>query len=340
MEAARILAVFPSPAKSHQIVFRALVEGLLANGLQLTVMGPDPIQTDNPNITQIDWSFAYKIIEQESDVARATQERWSPLRVAEQVLLVAKLFMKAELSHPEVKALIKNRRNNCFDVVIVEYFQMTPYHAFAELFNAPLIGITSIDTISMVHSSVGNVANVVAHPELHLKFTTNLSFLQRLQAFVDRLFVNFYLMPREFAQYDEIIEHHFGSNMTKSKQLMNRVDFLMVNTEPALGFIRPLVPQSIQLGFLHIKPPQPLDGELQRYLDSSHHGVIYFSLGTLIRTSSLNQHNIRLFIDVFKSLKYNVLWKCDSEINLEGARNVRLMSWVPQQDVLGRYYKR
>ncbi|XP_053692267.1 UDP-glucosyltransferase 2-like [Sabethes cyaneus] len=337
-DAARILAIFPTPLKSHQIVFRAFVEELLRNGHQLTVMTPNPIETCNPNITQIDWSIAYKVIEQDSDVARATQEQWSSLRVAEQVLFVVQLFTETQLSHPAVQALIENRQSNHFDAVIVEYFQMTPFYAFAELFNAPLIGITSIDTVAMAHAAVGNVANVVAHPEVHLKFSVARNFYHRLVAFLNMLFVDFYLIPREFEKYDQLIEYHFGSNMTKSKQLMNRVDFLMVNTEPALGFIRPIVPQSIQLGCLHIKPPQPLGGELQQYLDNSRHGVIYFSLGSFIRTASLTKKNTELFVSVFKSLKYNVLWKCDSEIDLDGAPNVRLMSWLPQQDVLGKFY--
>ncbi|XP_058826486.1 UDP-glucosyltransferase 2-like isoform X2 [Topomyia yanbarensis] len=332
-DSAKILAIFPTPAKSHQIVFGALTEALLARGHQLTVMSPEPLKTDNPNLTQIDWSYAYKVIETQTDVAKATQEKWSPLKVVEQLLMVTKLFIDAELSHPAVKSMIQNP-NEQFDAVIVEYFQMTPFFAFAELYNAPMIGITSIDSIAMCHGIVGNAANAVANPELHHKFSKDLNFLQRMEAFITMLIMNYYLFPREFAKYDEIIEHNFGSNMTKSEQLMHRIDFLMTNVEPALGFIRPTIPGAIQLGFLHVKPPKALPTELQQYLDNARHGVIYFSLGTLIRTTALNERNVQLFLDVFRSLKYDVLWKCDSQIDLNGAENVRLMTWLPQQDVL------
>uniref|UniRef100_A0A1Q3FQR5 UDP-glucuronosyltransferase n=2 Tax=Culex tarsalis TaxID=7177 RepID=A0A1Q3FQR5_CULTA len=334
VESARILAIFPSPAKSHQIVFRALVEGLLDRGHQLTVMSPDPIETNNPNLTQIDWSYAYKLVDENGDVAVATQEKWSSLKVTQKLLAVTEMFLTAELNHPEVQDMIRNPVEN-FDVVIVEYFQMTPFFAFAELYNAPMIGITSIDSIALAHSIIGNVANAVAHPEMVHKVSRVLSFSKRLDYFITMLFTEYVLFPGEFEKYDRMIEQHFGPNMTKSVQLMNRLDFLMTNVEPALGFVRPTVPRAIQLGFLHVKPPKPLPEDLQQYLDSSKHGVIYFSLGTLIRTKSLNAKNIGIFIDTFRSLKYDVLWKCDGQIDrIEKPSNVRLMRWLPQQDVL------
>ncbi|XP_058451965.1 UDP-glucosyltransferase 2-like isoform X1 [Malaya genurostris] len=330
----RVLAIFPSPAKSHQIVFRALVEGLLERGHHVTMMSPDPIVTSNPNITQINWSYAHKIVEENFDVAQMRQQDCTSLDIAVQLLYVTEKFIEAELDHPEVQQLIVNANEEHFDVLLVEYFQMTPFFAFAELFNVPMIGITSIDSISMVHQIMGNEMNVVAHPEMNHKFSYKPNFLQRLEAVVTKVFIDHLLMPREFAKYDRIIERHFGSNMTKSNELMHRIDFLMTNVEPAMGFVRPNVPQAIQLGFLHIQPPKPLPTDLQQFLDKSQHGVIYFSLGTLIRSNSISFRNLRIFIDTFHSLKYDVLWKCDSEVDLNGTSNIRIARWLPQQDLL------
>ncbi|XP_065085800.1 UDP-glucosyltransferase 2-like isoform X1 [Ochlerotatus camptorhynchus] len=335
VEGARILAIFPSPARSHQIVFRAFVEALVERGHELTVMTPDPIplQAVNGSIQQIDWSYVYKVVESECDVAKVSQEGWNTLKVTQQVLLVTEMFIKAELGHPEVQRMIKDRRDQ-FDAVIVEYYQMTPFYAFAEFYGAPLIGITSIESISVAHRAVGNIDNPVAHPEYHHKFTRNLRFVQRLEAFITRLVLDYFILPKEFEKYDKIIESHFGSNMSKSSQLMGRIDFLLTNADPSLGFIRPTVPQSIQLGFLHVKPPKPLPEDLRLYLDNSHRGVIYFSLGTLIRTDTVSQRNVQLFVDAFKTLHYDVLWKWDNGIDLDGSSNIRTVPWVPQQDLL------
>ncbi|XP_055547923.1 UDP-glucosyltransferase 2-like [Wyeomyia smithii] len=333
-ESARILAIFPAPAKSHQIVFRAFMKGLLERGHHITMMTTDPFETSNPNITQINWNYTHKIVEENFDVAGMRQQGCTSLDIATQLLVVTKKFIEAELAHPEVQQLIENASEEHFDVLIMEYFQMTPFHAFADLFNVPMIGITSIDSISMVHQVLGNVMNVVAHPEMNHKFSSEPNFLQRLVAVVTKVFIDNYLIPREFAKYDKVIERNFGSNMTKSRELMHRIDFLMTNVEPALGYVRPSVPQTIQLGFLHIEEPKPLPKDLKRYFDHSQHGVIYFSLGTLIRSNSINARNLKVFVDTFKSLKYDVLWKCDSEVDLNGTSNIRIARWLPQQDLL------
>ncbi|XP_021702706.1 UDP-glucuronosyltransferase 3A1 isoform X1 [Aedes aegypti] len=333
-DGARILAIFPAPAKSHQIVFQALVRGLLERGHSIVMMTPDPFETDNPNITQINWNYAHKIVEETFDVAKMRQQNCNSFDIAMGLLEVTKLFIEAELAHPEVQALIRNANDEHFDVLIVEYFQFTPFFAFAELFNVPMIGVTSIDSITMAHQVVGNVMNVVAHPEMNLKFSTNLNFFERIESFATKLFLDYYLIPREFSKYDRIIEQNFGGNMSKSVELMHRIDFLMTNVDPTMGFIRPIVPQAIQLGFLHVKPPKPLPTELQQYMDRSRHGVIYFSLGTLIRSDSINEKNLKIFVDTFKSLKYDILWKCDSEVDLNGTSNIRISKWFPQQDVL------
>ncbi|XP_055598542.1 UDP-glucosyltransferase 2-like isoform X2 [Uranotaenia lowii] len=333
VESARILAIFPSPAKSHQIVFRALVEGLLERGHQLTIMTPDPLDTINENVTQIDWSYAYEAIEEYATVAKATQEQWNALKVARQILLAAKVFVEAELSHPEVQAMIRDPREH-FDVVLAEYFHFTPFYAFAELYNAPLIGITTIDAISYVHNLMGNVVNAACHPEMNHKFSSNLTFLQRVESLIARIFINYHLIPEQLEEYDRIIEYHFGGNVSRSSDLINRIELLLTNVEPVLGFKRPLVPQTIPLGFLHVKPPKQLPRDLKNYLDRSTRGVIYFSLGTLIRTTALNEKNLKIFVDVFKTLQYDVLWKCDAQIDLNGTSNVRLQRWLPQQDLL------
>lgn len=52
----------------------------------------------------------------------------------------------------------------------------------------------------------------------------------------------------------------------------------------------------IPIGGAHIKPPKPLPNDLQRFLDESERGVIYFSLGSILRTSTLPKDLINTFL--------------------------------------------
>ncbi|XP_055614414.1 UDP-glucosyltransferase 2-like [Uranotaenia lowii] len=333
-EGARILAIFPSPAKSHQIVFRAVVRGLLEKGHQVLMMTTDPFETDNPNVTQISWDFAHRIVDDNFDVAKLRQNGCSSLEVAWRLMDVTRKFVAAELAHPEVQYLIENPHLHQFDVLLVEYFHMTPFFAFSELYQIPMVGITSIDSIGFAHQVVGNVMNVVAHPEMNQKYAAFPGFFNRLWAVLEKLFIDYILLPIEFSMYDRIIDQNFGSNMSKSYELMQRLDFLMTNVEPVLGFVRPTVPQAIQLGLLHVQPAKALPNDLQLFLDNSKQGVVYFSLGSLIKSGSINAHNNRIFMEVFQSLDMNVLWKSDQPTEFNGTGNIWMNRWFPQQDVL------
>ena len=64
-------------------------------------------------------------------------------------------------------------------------------------------------------------------------------------------------------------------------------------------------------------------------------GVIYFSLGSVIRSESMPPEYHQAFLEAFRRLPQRVLWKYERE--LEGASdNVRVSSWLPQQDILGK----
>lgn len=52
----------------------------------------------------------------------------------------------------------------------------------------------------------------------------------------------------------------------------------------------------INIGGAHIKPTKPLPEDLQRFLDESKDGVIYFSLGSVVKSSKLPKDKISAFL--------------------------------------------
>ena len=63
--------------------------------------------------------------------------------------------------------------------------------------------------------------------------------------------------------------------------------------------------------------------------------MIYFSLGTFLKAKNMGESDRKKFVEAFGKLKQKVLWKWDGEAIPGLTPNVNLMSWVPQQDVLG-----
>lgn len=71
-------------------------------------------------------------------------------------------------------------------------------------------------------------------------------------------------------------------------------------------------------------------------MDSAKQGFIYFSLGTNVHSHLLTEDKIKVILDTLKELPYKVLWKYASDDLPEIPRNVRIINWVPQQDVLSK----
>lgn len=63
--------------------------------------------------------------------------------------------------------------------------------------------------------------------------------------------------------------------------------------------------------------------------------MIYFSLGSNIKSKFLDVSKRKIINEVFSELPYDILWKFEDE-ELEGKPpNVKISKWLPQQDVLG-----
>ncbi len=113
--------------------------------------------------------------------------------------------------------------------------------------------------------------------------------------------------------FERVLRKYFPELQTSPDDLRNSVQLLFINTHPALGFVRPITPKTIQLGFMQIEKPKPLPTDLKKFLDDSENGVIYMSLGSNVRSSDLNEGFLSIFRNVFKSLKYDVIWKFENE---------------------------
>lgn len=75
---------------------------------------------------------------------------------------------------------------------------------------------------------------------------------------------------------------------------------------------------------------------MQKILDQSNKGVIYFSLGTNVDATKVSQDMLKKFMNVLSELPYTVLFKHSNQTNLKDIpKNFLLRKWFPQQDILG-----
>lgn len=63
--------------------------------------------------------------------------------------------------------------------------------------------------------------------------------------------------------------------------------------------------------------------------------MIYFSLGSNVKSTNLPADKRAAILNVFRQLPYNILWKWENDTLTDKPANVLTKSWLPQQDVLG-----
>jgi glucuronosyltransferase len=76
--------------------------------------------------------------------------------------------------------------------------------------------------------------------------------------------------------------------------------------------------------------------DLQKYLDEATHGVIYFSMGSILQSSEMPEYMRNAFFQAFSKLKQQVLWKWETDSLPGQPSNVKLGKWLPQSDILGK----
>lgn len=335
-ESARILGVFPTPSISHQVVFHALVKDLAARGHQLTVLTTDVIKTDNPNVTQINLHDSYRVFNENFNFVEFKDSKVDESSMLTAIMPVLIKVVEQQLSHPAVKEIIAKRDNQTFDVVIIEHLFYSSILAFAEIYDCPIIGITSLDSMSTTHEYIGNEANPVIHPEIFFPFRHGeLTFWERWESLKFYLRLRFIITEEYDRQYAVQIRKHFPTVQTSIKSMTKRIQLVMTNTSPAMGFIRPVLPNTIQLGFMHIEPAKTLpNGDLKTFLDNAPNGVIYMSLGSNVKSKDLSPEVLHTFLTVFGNLTLRVVWKFEADNLPNKPDNVFISKWLPQSDLL------
>lgn len=76
--------------------------------------------------------------------------------------------------------------------------------------------------------------------------------------------------------------------------------------------------------------------DLNNFINNADHGVILFSLGTVVSEASLGADKLYKILDAFSKLKQRVIMKFDVENdNIQVPTNVKVVKWFPQRDILG-----
>lgn len=238
------------------------------------------------------------------------------------------------LNHAHVKNLLKS--NMKFDAMIITHPLSEQLFGIAHHFNVPLIVLSLIGTNPMVNYIAGNMNPYSYVPNLQYTFTDKMSFVERLINTVMGLSGEIF-QALLFPIQKSISAKYFPSAPPLEDIIEKHVALILVNSHYTTESPRPYTPNLIQIGGFHLEDIEPINSDLQKYLDSANDGLIYFSFGSNIPMSKLPKDKLEIMLKCLSKLKEKVLWKFESNDFPHLPENVRIEKWLPQRSILSKF---
>lgn len=226
------------------------------------------------------------------------------------------------------------RSNRTFDVVLQEFWSGEALMALASHFKAPLVIFCTTGASEWTNYLVFNPAPFSYVPHSFSGFSTNMTLWGRARNFFLHTYFmylkHFVLLPK----HGELIKKYFP-NPPEIDEVVYNASLVLLNSHPSTTPPYPLVSNMIEIGGFHIEN-EALPGDLKKFLDEAPHGVIYFCMGSNIKSKDLGEERIKDVLKVFAGLKQKLLWKFEAEELPNKPDNVMIRKWLPQRAVLGK----
>ncbi|CAH1402297.1 unnamed protein product [Nezara viridula] len=334
---ANILLMFPLSPKSHVNSFVPVFKKLSENGHNLTMVTS---YTHNSRIENCSYIMVRNVIEdlfvKKPDSIKDVSKYSNPI--------LAWPFMK-RLQMDVIENCLKE---NClrelmegnyeFDLMISEslYFYEV-FIAFGHVFNVPVISIDSHPPSAWSSYLTGNVHPYSYVPNFRIPMTDRMTFKERLMNTLinlQEILVCHYYIPEQERIMRTYLSYNGTYDFPPLLDMLHNTSLVLVDAHFSLGYVRPYLPNIVEVGGMTSHGASVLNEEFQQFMDESEHGVIYFTFGSIINATFLPKEDIDVFVSAFRQLKQNVIMKWESDHFPNKPKNVLIKDWLPQNGIL------
>uniref|UniRef100_A0A336LS81 UDP-glucuronosyltransferase n=1 Tax=Culicoides sonorensis TaxID=179676 RepID=A0A336LS81_CULSO len=332
-EASKILSIFHTPSKSHQLLAEPLLFELARSGHEVTILTPFPLKNQQTNIRCIELTDVEKYYDPYWEVAFEHVDD-NPLQMLRDFFGETTDLTRLTLEHPNVRKLLNS--NETFDLVFFEIFLNDAFLGFAHYYNCPAICMSTIGMTPWANDLVRTPSPMSFIPNGLLPFKDKMTFRERIINILFTFYERYLLYTTYLPSQNEMYNSVFPDPKPSFYDLRNsKVALILLNSHFSLGFPRPLMPNIIEVGGMQInQKPDSLPKEIKDFMDSAKHGIVFFSMGSNIWPSRMSPEKREGILNSFNKIKLKVIWKWDDE-KLDLDKNKFLVrKWLPQDSIL------
>lgn len=341
-DSANILVLEGVPSPSHHLWMRTLTTKLVSHGHNVTSLSCDVDDKGPANLHYLHLEQMYPTLY--GDYA---QQKDGPTDVFEYAELGTwtKLFIswfwnngmfRGSISSEGFQRLLDYPTDFKFDLIIYDAITSPALLVFLDKFDsASVISVTPFPLVYTSNHITGSLYFPAFVSNQNLARLESTSFWARLNNFLLTYAEHYYL-------------HHYMADLFQSElakrvplkytiaELYAKTKLLMPNYNPAVNLVQPTMPMIVPVGGLQIAESKPLPSDLEEIFADASKGVVYFSVGSNIKSEQLGSRRLTELIEAFRALpQYTFLWKIDdSGLDLKLPANVYVRKWLPQNDIL------
>jgi len=321
-------------ALSHQMLAAKVGKELAARGHEFIVVNADTYKDsmesriDTTGINTLWFSHPYSKEKYDEKV-----EALGPMDPVEQTQNLCELdsiACLALLESEEVKAAISGADFVVADAtsrcgqIIQEHLKIKGIAMF--------LPTTFYDPYILPH--FGGPNNLAYVPQIGSRLSAKMDFGERIHNHIVGL-VHWYVDGFVNQKASEALRAKIGGVAPTSTESLAKVGILIAQGSWALEFPRPVPPALKVVGPILSTQAKELPADLEAYVSGAKNGVLLVSFGT---TCTTTREMVDKMVVAFEKLDMSVVWKLPKHIKADTLTlpaNVKVVEWMPQNDLLG-----
>lgn len=252
-DSASILALMPTTARSHWIVMEPFLQELAARGHQLTVFTTFPQERPLPNFTDVDFSYKLPTLVNAMSLNRIKETMPHPWG---NTIFINKVGreMCTVMKEPAFQQVFTNK----YDLVITELFGTDCMTYVAYKLGIPFISMTTTMSAPWAADRLGLPDNPSYIPNFLVSFTPDMSLWQRTYNTAVLVYAKFMHLCVFSEQTRAQVVEYFQEPLPPLHEVVANTSLVLVNSFHCLAQSRPLPPNVVEVGGIHIRRRTPL----------------------------------------------------------------------------------